>query len=190
MEAEEGKGGFVLRICCGDRLVRKVMGWPEWNGNDIAVLSIHRPRSVPRRLDVFPFLILYASIAAYFVRSMPSQFTASLICVTAVLLHILVFLVQHWSLAARVGIGYWRVTSIGGKDEDMIKSGKIRVRAVPPPYKGKAEFEKLECDGKRIHFSFQRRVYEYNRETGKFEMVRSQRSRAYQFYCTDSFNSV
>mmetsp|Transcript_3189 Transcript_3189/g.9719 ORF Transcript_3189/g.9719 Transcript_3189/m.9719 type:complete len:1218 (+) Transcript_3189:107-3760(+) len=147
------------------------MGWPEWTGSDIRALSVHRPRPPMARLDLLPFVIAYASWGLYCLKRDVQPFWVGFGFTSLVLLHVLTGLVQYWSLAMRCLIGYWPVRSIGGRDEDEIREGRLRIRAVPHPHKGKAEFAVLELDDTRIHFNFQKRSYEYNRELGRFELV-------------------
>eukprot|EP00189_Rhodosorus_marinus_P013980 CAMPEP_0184746042 /NCGR_PEP_ID=MMETSP0315-20130426/8616_1 /TAXON_ID=101924 /ORGANISM="Rhodosorus marinus, Strain UTEX LB 2760" /LENGTH=1197 /DNA_ID=CAMNT_0027218425 /DNA_START=56 /DNA_END=3646 /DNA_ORIENTATION=- len=145
------------------------MGFPEWKGEAIAGLSLHRPVILIARLDFLPFVALYLGWTVICVTNEISQLFEVLGAVVLVVLHLLVFLMQYWSLSVRVLVGHRTLTSVGEKDEAEISEGKIKVRAIPPPHRGKADFTTLQIDDRKIHFSFQMLTYEYNRETGYFE---------------------
>lgn len=151
------------------------MGFPEWKGEAVAGLSLHRPVVLAARLDFLPFVALYMGWAVTCSTSEIPRLFEIFGAVVLVVLHLLVFLMQYWSLAVRVAVGHRTMKSIGEKDEAEISEGKIRVRAIPPPHRGKEDFSTLQIDNGRIYFRFQMLTYEYNRETGCFEQVSSAR---------------
>jgi len=147
------------------------MGFPEWKGEAVAGLSLHRPVVLAARLDFLPFVALYMGWAVICSTSEIPRLFEIFGAVVLVVLHLLVFLMQYWSLAVRVAVGHRTMKSIGEKDEAEISEGKIRVRAIPPPHRGKEDFSTLQIDNGRIYFRFQMLTYEYNRETGCFEQL-------------------
>eukprot|EP00276_Gloeochaete_wittrockiana_P023948 CAMPEP_0184365734 /NCGR_PEP_ID=MMETSP1089-20130417/150349_1 /TAXON_ID=38269 ORGANISM="Gloeochaete wittrockiana, Strain SAG46.84" /NCGR_SAMPLE_ID=MMETSP1089 /ASSEMBLY_ACC=CAM_ASM_000445 /LENGTH=1238 /DNA_ID=CAMNT_0026707081 /DNA_START=169 /DNA_END=3882 /DNA_ORIENTATION=- len=133
-------------------------------------LSLHRPLSKPLRLDVLPFVLLYIAdlcLALIF----PAYHTPILIGLPIIgLLHLLAFLVTHWSIEFRCFVTARKV-----KDVDLATFVKI----VPTPHHGKKticplERSSLKDDQKDagIYFSFQKRRYDFDPVTKRFEKLK------------------
>lgn len=89
--------------------------------------------------------------------------------VICIILHLLVFLTQHWSVKAKAAISWMRVKRV---DPVEVDTGAVFALLQPRKHRGKAELVQLQTDyDKRVYFSFQKRTYEYNSSLNCFEKV-------------------
>lgn len=141
----------------------------DWTGNSIVHLSIHRPARPIARLDVLPFILFYCIWLGAVLYYKLTKFTTLVVLASLTLFHILSFLIQHWSIAAKVFISWQSLTTI---DLKQVTDGLIYAYARPQKHRGKSELIQLCTDeAGRIYFIFQKRTYEYNAETHVFEKV-------------------
>lgn len=141
----------------------------SWTGKAIAHLSLHRPAETYTRLDVLPFVLLYGSMSTAIYVLEVSRFVGAVLLTTCVMLHILAFLVQHWSVKAKAFVSWARVRSV---DPVEVAEGNVHALVQPREHRGKAEMVQLHLDyGDRVHFNFQKRTYELNPQTNTFEKV-------------------
>lgn len=150
-------------------LIFKTTKKVSWTGDSIVRFSLHRPAPMLTRLDFIPFILLY-SVWLYIVviRNM-SQFFAAIGFAFCVILHILSFLTQYWSVKARVFMSWINVLEF---DPTSINVEKIHALCQPPEHRGKTELLPLRVDeNNRVYFVFQKSTFEYNSETHTFEKV-------------------
>jgi len=82
------------------------------DGPLIASLTLYRPRHPLLRLDVLPFACGYALAAGAYLGSPSLEVGANVVAPLLVCVHLLVFLVCHWSLLARCALKLQRVRTI------------------------------------------------------------------------------
>lgn len=142
---------------------------PGFVGEAISSLTLFKPAPTYLRVDVIPFAVLYASLAGTWLHGSMSRFFALAGLAVVVILHILSFLLQHWSVAAYSAMSWIRVQRFSAS---MTETIAISALVRPQAHRGKPELVKLQRDEDgRIHFAFQKNCYEYNRETHCFEEV-------------------
>lgn len=144
-------------------------GAPIWTGKSILRLSLHRRAPLATRLDFLPFIFSYLALAYYVWAFAISQFASIALLVTLVILHILSFLMQHWSVRIKVFMSWITVTTV---DEKRVEGDEIFALLQPREHRGKTLLAPLKIDdSKRIYFEFQKRTYEYNAQLNVFEKV-------------------
>lgn len=141
----------------------------SWTGKSIVRLSLHRPAKLQARLDALPFFLLYCAwLYVVIIRKMSQFFTVAGF-VVCVMLHILAFLIQHWSVKARAFMSWNSVRDI---TSSTIRTQLVHALCQPREHRGKAELVPLQVDDQdRIYFIFQKRTFEYNLTTKTFEKV-------------------
>lgn len=141
----------------------------SWTGKSIVRFSLHQPAKPHARLDVLPFVLLYMSwLYVVLIRNMSQFFTVTGFVVCAIL-HILAFLMQHWSVKARTFMSWNSVKKISASS---VREQGIHAFCQPREHRGKAQLVPLQVDDQdRIYFIFQKRTFEYNTTTNCFEKV-------------------
>lgn len=141
----------------------------SWTGKSIVSLSLHRPASLQTRFDTLPFLALYTVWLTISISQNISQFFTTVGITVCIILHILCFLMQHWSVRLRALISWVRVDTLDGA---RVVQDKIHALCQPCEHRGKTELLPLKVDDqKRVYFVFQKRTFEYNAEISTFEKV-------------------
>lgn len=148
---------------------RDGQGAVSWTGVSITSLTMWRKASLLYRLDVLPFVGLYAFVIAMKFAYNLSLFSFLFFSGFSVFLHILSFLSQHWSVSVRMIVSWSRVHQIDSSN--LGKNLGIYVKLVPQPHRGKADLVPLSIDHGRLNFRFHNRMYEYNPEKNIFERV-------------------
>lgn len=98
-----------------------------------------------------------------------SQFFTTAGFTVCIILHILAFLVQHWSVRARTFMSWVKVRSV---DTQNVDTHSLHALCQPREHRGKAELIPLKVDAEnRVFFVFQKRTFEYNPTTAIFEKV-------------------
>lgn len=141
----------------------------SWTGNSIVRFSLHRPAPLLTRLDFLPFILLYALwLATVLVRNI-SQFFAAIGFTSCVILHILAFLIQYWSVKTRTLMSWVTVRDF---DSTSVDVEKVHALCKPREHRGKTELLPLKVgENNRIFFVFQKRTFEYNAAAHCFEKV-------------------
>lgn len=141
----------------------------SWTGESIVSFSLHRPARLLTRLDAIPFAILYCTwLYVVYARNLSQFFTVAGFTVCA-MLHILSFLIQHWSVRMRTVMSWVSVHSFDPKSSQL---QNIHALCKPAEHRGKTELIPLQIDWhKRVYFIFQKRTFEYNDETNSFDKV-------------------
>lgn len=112
---------------------------------------------------------LYMAVLYYVVAFKISTFFTVSMFVTCIILHILAFLAQHWSVKAKAAMSWRRVEHVDPREVD---NGVIFALLQPRKHRGKAEMVQLQTDhDKRVYFTFQKRTYEYDPSHNTFEKV-------------------
>lgn len=142
----------------------------SWTGDTIVRLSLHKPALLITRFDIVPFSILYAICVFYIRLYNISWFFTQMILVSCAILHILAFLIQHWSVKAKAFMSWSQVYEI--RPETVIDSS-IHVLLQPGEHRGKTELIPVQVDNhdNRIYFIFQKRTYEYDEQKNSFVKV-------------------
>lgn len=142
---------------------------PKWTGNSISQLSLHRRAPLVARLDAIPFAALYVAVLSYVWVYSVTKFVAYALLATSVTLHVLAFLIQHWSVKVRAFMSWITVRRV---DPSQVDSGVLYALVTPREYKGKSEMVQVRTDDrKHVYFEFQKRVYEYNANENTFEKI-------------------
>lgn len=143
---------------------------PTWTGNAITSLSLHRRAPIYLRLDALPFTALYSALFSVWLAYGLTRFVGLALLTTVVILHILAFLLQHWSLRAKAFMSWIRVYNVTSSGTGYRE--QVYALLHPRPHRGKAELVPLITDDQgRIHFSFQKRTYEHDPKRNVFEKV-------------------
>jgi manganese-transporting P-type ATPase len=141
----------------------------SYTGRAITGLRLYRRTPLYARVDVMPFGAAYSLLLAVWIAGSLSRFALQVALATTVSLHILAFLVQHWSVTIRAAMSWSRISAL---DEDVLDTSPVYALAHPRTHRGKAELVPLQRGyGGRIFFSFQKRTYEYNAPERCFEKV-------------------
>lgn len=142
---------------------------PSWTGDCITHMALYRQAPLYFRVDALPFVFQYSALFAAAFAGMLSKFTFWAFLAAIVTLHILAFLVQHWSLRAKALMSLSRVRFMS---KDMFTTGPVLVLAIPKLHRGKAELVPLEESPTGVlFFNFQKRTYVYSNRTNTFEMI-------------------
>lgn len=140
-----------------------------WTGKSIVRFSLHRPAPLHTRLDTIPFFLLYCSWLSVVVIRHVSQFFTVAGFIACIILHILAFLIQHWSVKARTLMSWIPVQAI---TLASVREQNIHAFCQPREHRGKAELTPVRVDDhNRIYFVFQKRTFEYNSAMSTFEKV-------------------
>ena len=142
---------------------------PAWTGKSIVRLSFHCRAPLYTRFDILPFVFIYLICVATTVSYGLSQFFTVALFVCVIILHLLAFLIQHWSVNARAFMSWKPLSTFQTSD---VHEGHVYALAQPRPHRGKPELIQLSADGQgRVYFHFQKRTYEYDSATHTFEKV-------------------
>ena len=146
-----------------------VSGSPRWTGSSIASISLHRRAPIVTRLDALPFAALYIALFSFVWAYSVTSFVMYGMLATCVTLHVLAFLMQHWSVKARAFMSWITVKSI---DPDQVEKGIVYAQVQPREHKGKSEMIQVKMDEKgHVYFEFQKRIYEFNAQQNTFEKI-------------------
>jgi manganese-transporting P-type ATPase len=141
----------------------------SYTGRAITGLKLYRRTPLYARVDVMPFGAVYSLLLSIWISGSLSRFTLQVALATTISLHILAFLVQHWSVSIRAAMSWSRVSVL---DANLLDISSVYALAHPRTHRGKAELVPLKKDDAgRIFFSFQKRTYEYNAPERCFEKV-------------------
>lgn len=142
---------------------------PSWTGKSITSLSLYRRSSVLKRLDIVPFAALYLILSAFWLSNKTQSFTFALGLGASVVCHLLTFLFQYWLVQAHAFISWEKLRPFRSSS---LRESEVYALVRPRPHRGKTELVPLlqSPDG-RVHFSFQKRSYEFDSSTNCFRKV-------------------
>lgn len=145
------------------------MGTMKWSGKSIGNLSVFQEVSVFQRLDVLPFSFFYGALFGATITNFWSAFVCKSLLISLISTHVMVFLLQHWSLKAKVFITMSRRTVMPKK---VPKDRPWFVLVVPAAYRRRAELVPLRISNfDHLFFEFQKCNYVYSSEKCMFEQV-------------------
>lgn len=139
-------------------------------GNSLRHLSLHRPLSLPLRLDVWPFIALYGTVLYILWQGFSGWadqdvLLAALLAVI-VIFHAIMFLLCYWVVRVRV---FSRFATVSPAHY----ATATHALACPPVNKGRPGLCKLRinAEGKTV-FDFQQRQYVLDKESLAFRRER------------------
>lgn len=141
----------------------------EWTGDSITDLALYRQAPLYFRVDTIPFVFFYSALFSIWVGGILTKFTGLVLLAGIVLLHILAFLLQYWSLRAKALMSMSRVKYLRN---DVFDQGPVFVYAVPKVHRGKSELVPLEVNSDGLFFfNFQKSIYMLSVGSNIFEKV-------------------
>lgn len=172
--------------------LQKLTKQPNVHGKEIVSATLLQPRQRHARLDMMPFLVLYAAITMHMLYSAFqaewSHYVWGRYALGAAgLLHILAFLFSHWSMGVRVLVGYFTTLDL---------NTATAIKVVPAKFAGGTEIVPLtkrlishpSGSGTQLDvtFEFRKQLFVYNAETNAFEKLKYPVKETFEYYSRSS----
>ncbi|KAG8068811.1 hypothetical protein GUJ93_ZPchr0005g15800 [Zizania palustris] len=159
---------LALRPICGAGMARF-----EVNGKSVQGVDLLRRRHWASRLDLWPFLALYALWLLVVVPAL--DFTDSLVILGALSAsHILAFLFTAWSVDFRAFVGYSKVKDIGAANACKVTPAKFSgsKEIVPLHIEKTVASSSSAASEAEIYFDFRKQRFIYSLEKDNFFKLR------------------